>query len=92
VIPSKSSVRTARKIKKLAVESGIPKIAFVGNLIQDEDDINFLKEALGEMPAALFPDSAAIRKAERNGEPLIKIPEQVADAPENLANFLQSDG
>jgi len=91
VIPSKSSVRTARKIKKLAVESGIPKIAFVGNLIQDEDDINFLKEALGELPAALFPDSAAIRKAERNGEPLIGIPEQVADAPENLANFLQGD-
>ena len=91
VIPSKSSVRTAKKIKKFAVESGIPKIAFVGNLIQDEDDINFLKEALGEMPAALFPDSAAIRKAERNGEPLTRIPEQVADAPENLANFLQGD-
>ncbi|MGW8160792.1 MAG: ATP-binding protein [Desulfobulbales bacterium] len=88
VIPSKSSVRTALKIKKLAEESGIPKISFVGNLVQDEDDVNFLQEALGEMPVAFFPDSPAIRKAERSGRPLTELSSQVTDAPEKLVRFL----
>lgn len=89
VIPSKSSVRTALKIKKLAVDSGIPKIAFVGNLVQDQDDVDFLQEALGETPIAFFPDSAAVRKAERNGKPLTELAGQMSDAPEKLAEFLQ---
>jgi CO dehydrogenase maturation factor len=91
VIPSKSSVRTALKIKKLAVDSGIPKISFVGNLIQDDDDADFLKEALGETPAALFLDSSVIRKAERNGQPLTQLSDQISEAPEKLVNFLQGN-
>ncbi len=89
VIPSKSSVRTALKIKKLAADSGIPRINFVGNLVQDEDDIRFLEETLGEKPAAFFPDSSVIRKAERNGQPLTLIKELSTDAPEKLVKFLQ---
>lgn len=92
VIPSKSSVRTAQKIKKLAVDSGIPKISYVGNLIQDEDDENFLKEALGETPIALFPDSSVIRKAERNGQPLTEVADKMVDAPEKLVEYLQGNG
>ena len=38
VIPSKSSIRTALKVKKLAEDVKIPKISFVGNLVTDEDD------------------------------------------------------
>ncbi|MDX2433755.1 MAG: carbon monoxide dehydrogenase, partial [Desulfobacterales bacterium] len=89
VIPSKSSVRTAQKIKKLAVDSGIPKISFVGNLVQDEDDENFLEEALGETPAAFFTDSSVIRKAERNGQPLTQLTEPMTEAPDKLVAFLQ---
>lgn len=90
VIPSKSSVRTAQKIKKLAVDSGIPKISYVGNLVQDEDDANFLRKALGETPAALFPDASIIRKAERNGQPLTEVAEQIMDAPKKLVAYLES--
>ena len=68
VIPSKSSVRTAKKIHKLALESGIPRIAFVGNMIDDQDDETFLTSALGEKPIAFFSNSADIRKAERSGK------------------------
>lgn len=89
VIPAKSSVRTALKIKKLAVDSGIPSIFFVGNLVQDKDDEDFLKEALGESPVAFFPDSTIIRKAERNGNPLTELTEEITDAPVKLVNFLQ---
>jgi CO dehydrogenase maturation factor len=92
VIPSKSSVRTAQKIKKLAADSGIPKISFVGNLVQDEDDENFLQETLGEKPVAFFPDSPLIRKAERKGQPLLGVYEEVSRAPETLVAFLQAEG
>ena len=84
-------MRTAQKIKKLAADSGIPKISFVGNLIQDEEDADFLKEALGEMPIALFPDSASIRKAERNGQPLTLLNDKVTNVPERLVRFLQGE-
>jgi len=91
VIPSKSSVRTALKIKKLAVDSGIPKISFVGNLVQDGDDVNFLQESLGETPIAFFPDSVVIRKAERNGKPLTELAGQMSEAAEKIVNFLQGE-
>ena len=67
VIPSKSGVRTTLKIKKLAEESGILRISYVGNLVADDDDRTFLAEALGQPPLACFHDSAAIRKTERAG-------------------------
>jgi CO dehydrogenase maturation factor len=91
VIPSKSSVRTALKIKKLAMDSGIPKISFVGNLVQDEDDSNFLQEVLGEAPIALFPDSPVIRKAERNGKPLTQLTEQAMDATKAMVAYLEGE-
>ncbi len=90
VIPSKSSVRTAQKIKKLAIDSGIPKISFVGNLVQDEDDRKFLQESLGEEPAAYFPDSPAVRKAERREQPLTELTDPISDAPQELVNYLES--
>ncbi|MFH1216226.1 MAG: AAA family ATPase [Pseudomonadota bacterium] len=67
VIPSQSSVRTAEKIHKLAIESGIAKIYYVGNLVVDKNDEIFLTESLGAAPLAFFPNSAGIRKAERAG-------------------------
>lgn len=66
VIPSKSSVRTAIKVKKLAQEAGIPEISFIGNLVRDNDE-EFLTEQLGEEPAVCFPDADGIRQAERDG-------------------------
>ena len=88
VIPSKSSIRTAMKIKKLADEVQIPNISFVGNLIQDEDDRKFLEEELGIRPIAFFPDSPAIRDAERKESPIIGIDDQFNDAPVEIVERL----
>ncbi len=88
VIPSKSSVRTALKVKKLAQDVKIANVAFVGNLVHDQDDEAFLAEALGETPIAFFPDAAAVRKIERDGEPIIKAAGEVAVATAALATFL----
>ena len=84
VIPSKSGIRTALKIKHMADAVKIPQVHFVANLVQSAEDVAFLTHELGEAPAAFFPDSAAIRKAERTEQPLLTVNEGLADAPRLL--------
>lgn len=91
VIPSQSSIRTALKIRNLAKDVGIPKISFVGNLVQDEDDRQFLEKGLGEAPVVCFPDSREIRAAERREEPVTSVRESLADAPGQLVRSLFSE-
>jgi CO dehydrogenase maturation factor len=88
VIPSRSSIRTALKIKKLAEDVKIPRIDFVGNLITDEADRQFLTEGLGVAPIAFFGDSQAIRDAERAETPLTHIADPAAHAPRLLMEAL----
>jgi CO dehydrogenase maturation factor len=84
VIPAHSSVRTALRIRKLAGESGIPRIFFVGNLVENEEDARFLTDALGEVPLVLFPNSPALRKAERDGKPVTGADAAMAEAADRL--------
>ena len=88
VIPSRSSIRTALKIKKLAEDVKIPRIAFIGNLIKDASDRDFLTEGLGITPIAFFTDSQAIREAERAETPLTHVNEPAEDAPRLLMEAL----
>jgi len=84
VIPSKSSIRTALKVKKLAEDVKIPKISFVGNLITDDEDRDFLTNGLGASPLAYFPDAKVIRKAERQETPITTLDNAAGDAPSTL--------
>lgn len=88
VPPAQSGVRTAQKIKKLALEVGIPRISFVGNLVQDEEDERFIADALGESPIAFFPDSARIRKTERAGEPVVQAASEVEEAARKILDMV----
>ncbi len=88
VIPSKSSIRTALKVKKLAEDVKIPKISFVGNLITDAEDESFLEDGLGVRPIAFFQDSQAIRKAERQETPVTSLEDAAGDAPAVLMQAL----
>jgi CO dehydrogenase maturation factor len=88
VIPSRSSVRTALKIKRLATEVRIPRISFVGNLVADEEDQKFLTEELGEEPIAFFPDSPSIRKTERSGKPVIEVAAEMAAQAQQVLDRL----
>jgi len=89
VNPTRSSVRTALKIKKLAEDVRIPKISFVGNLVQSEDDEKFLVSQLGESPAVSYPEAPAIKEAERNGRPLTSVTGQMQEISENLIRYLR---
>jgi len=84
VIPSQSSIRTAIKIQKLAKDSGIPRVFFVGNLIEDEDDEQFLVTGLGEKPLVSFPSSPRIRKAERAGSAVVDADETMNGIADQL--------
>ncbi len=88
VIPSKSGVRTAQKIQKLAQDSGIRNISFVGNLVQDQEDRDFLTAALGAQPVAFFPDSALVRKTERSGRAVITALSEVRAAVQELCTAI----
>ncbi|MEA3469505.1 MAG: AAA family ATPase [Thermodesulfobacteriota bacterium] len=90
VIPSKSSIRTALKVKKLAEDVKIPKISFVGNLITDDEDKAFLEKGLGTRPIAFFPNSQAIRKAERQEIPVNTLEEAADDAPQTLMQAISN--
>ena len=88
VIPSRSSVRTALKIKKLAEDVSIPRIDFIGNLIKSESDRQFLAAGLGVTPIAFFADSQAIREAERDDTPLTHISAPAENAAQLLMETL----
>ncbi len=89
VIPSKSSVRTALKIHKLATESGIPRIFFVANLVDDAEDKDFLTNSLGKEPITFYKNSTKIRKAERAGNAVVTVAEDVTDASALLLKTLE---
>jgi len=84
VIPSRSSVRTALKIRKMAEDVHIPRILYVANMIRDEEDKLFLQKELGEEPVAFFPDAASIRAAERAEEAVSRVEDSLDGAPETL--------
>jgi CO dehydrogenase maturation factor len=84
VIPSRSSIRTALKIRQMAEDVKIPQISYVANLVRDEEDREFLTRELGEAPIAFFPDSAAIRRAERDETAIIETSETLDGVPAQL--------
>jgi CO dehydrogenase maturation factor len=84
VIPSRSGIRTALRIRQMAEDVGIARIYFVGNLVRDKEDREFLVRELGEVPVAFFPDSPTIRQAERNEEAIITIADTLEDGPRHL--------
>lgn len=90
VIPSKSSIRTALKVKKLAEDVKIPKISFVGNLILDDEDKSFLESGLGVRPIAFFKDSQSIRKAERQEVAVTTLKDAADSAPSELLQKLMA--
>ena len=90
VIPSKSSVRTALKIQKLAHDVRIPKVSFVGNSILGTEDESFIAEMLNEPLIASFPDSPAVRGAERRGTPITALVEAFSDPLQKIVTALQA--
>ena len=88
VIPSRSSIRTALKIKKMADDVRIPNISFIANLVRDEEDREFLINSLGATPIAFFPDSNEIRRAERTEQAITEIDGDLEKAPQQIIDTI----
>ncbi len=91
VIPSKSSVRTAMKIQRLAKEVGIPRVSFVGNNISDAEDESFLQKLLPSPVIATFPNSGKIRQAERSGTAIAPLAANFAIPLDKIMLTLQEN-
>ncbi len=87
-IPSKSSIRTALKIQKLAQDVRIPKVSFVGNSIMSPEDEIFVEELLKSPLIASFPDSHEIRMTERGGHAIIGLVETYAETLQTIVDAI----
>ena len=89
VIPQKSSIRTALKVKKLADDVGIKNVHFIGNHVVDKDDEAFLTEGLGVKPIAFFSDYPEVSKTERKGLPVITQLDLMREPVRNVLDGLK---
>lgn len=68
VEPTSRSVQTARLVRGLAEDFGVPATVAVGNKLRSSEDEEYVREALGDIPlVAGIPESEAVRDADREG-------------------------
>ncbi len=81
VEPGLKSIETAERIKRLASDIGIPKIASVINKASNEAEENFVKDKLREIGLEVIgsiPRDEKVILADMEGKPLIDYPDSVA--------------
>jgi CO dehydrogenase maturation factor len=81
VEPGLKSIETAERIKKLAADIGIPKIACVINKVSNEAEENFVVQKLKEIGLDVIgsiPRDENVIKADMEGQPLVNYPESTA--------------
>lgn len=67
--PTKLSVQTAQRVKSLAFDLGIPKVAFIGNKVQKQEEEDFLKAHFPEGELLGFlPFAPLVLESSRRGE------------------------
>ncbi|MFQ6121996.1 MAG: AAA family ATPase [Dehalococcoidales bacterium] len=91
VEPSRRSIETADKIKKLAQDIGLPNIAVVGNKLRSQSDSGFL---IANLPGFEFLGfisyDQAIVEADLANLPLLDASPQVANEAKNIYHKLLS--
>ena len=81
VEPGLKSLETAERIKRLATDIGIPKIACVINKVSNETEENFVVKKLKEMGLKVIgsiPRDDDVIKADMEGKPLVDYPDSTA--------------
>lgn len=82
VEPGRRSIQTARTIRRLAQEIGIPRIVAVGNKVRSPSDREYIAQQLSDFPVLGFlPYSADAIEADLRGAPIFDAaPELLAEA------------
>lgn len=77
VEPGSRAVETAASVRRMAGEIGIGRFAAIGNKVSDDEDEAFLVESLtSDDYLGSLPFSETIRRADRDGLPLMDIMEE----------------
>jgi CO dehydrogenase maturation factor len=91
VEPGRASLETAHRIKKLAAELGIGRLAAVGNKIHNKKEESYIKEALkGVGFLGFIPYDEALTSAELEGKPATEASPEIADAAANVLDKIIS--
>ncbi len=91
VEPGRRSIDTALKIKELAGDIGLTKVALVGNKVRSEKDRQFLTESLSEYQFLGFiPYDEGIIDADLNGVFADSVEGRTRDGLEEIAQNLSS--
>lgn len=91
--PSNRSVETAARIRRLAAEIGIRRVAAVGNKIRGAADEAFLKSALPDLDFAGFlPFDDAVRAADMAGRSVAGVSAEIEQRVRAIAGTLEGAG
>ncbi len=86
VEPTPESVSVFTQFLDLAHEADVDGIVFaIGNKVMDEDDANYLREALGDKLVVYLPHDAQLRKARQRGESLQHLSTQSREQMDAIA-------
>jgi CO dehydrogenase maturation factor len=89
VDPSRASVETARRIRRLASEIGVSRVQVVGNQIRSVEDETWLAGELDGLELiGSIPWDDEVMRAERTGRPIAQLQGNVLDAVARLADKL----
>jgi CO dehydrogenase maturation factor len=89
VEPGMRSVQTAHVVRQLAADIGVREVVAVGNRVRGPEDVEYLKGVLGEIELiGTLPDSAEVRKADRDGRSPYGIDTEFTEALQTIAASL----
>jgi len=91
VDPSRASIETARRIRRLAGEIGVGQVLAVGNRVRSADDTGYLAAQLDGLELiGSIPYSDEVIEAERAGRPVTALAGDVPAAVARLTDALES--
>jgi CO dehydrogenase maturation factor len=89
VEPSRRSVETARRIKKLAEEIGLHNVAAVGSKVRGQSERDFLTASLPDFEfLGSIPYDQAVVEADLAGQPLFEASPRIVDEVRNIYQAL----
>lgn len=92
VEPTRRSLGTAAKIKKLAADIGLTRVWLVGNKVRDTDDAQYLTtESPGIPVLGTLPYAAGVQDADRQGTAVYDDVPALRTAAQTIADLLATE-
>lgn len=90
VEPGRRSIETAQQVQKLARDLGLTKLAIVANKIRSDQDLEFLKKNLPDIPVlGYLPFDEKVIEADLTGKPPYELSPALVAAAEEIGRQLE---